>query len=75
MKYLCKKCKKYTEHEEIETTVKAGDSGTVKTTGFKCKECGFVPLFLGEPEKRREEKRREEKRREKWVQLDLCDIC
>lgn len=58
MKYLCKKCGKYTEHEEIKTTVKAGDSGTVKTTGFKCKECGFVPLFLGEPEKRREEKKK-----------------
>lgn len=46
MKYLCKKCNKYTEHEEINTSVKAGDSGFIKTTGYKCKECGFVPLYI-----------------------------
>ena len=50
MKYLCKKCNQYTEHEEINTVVKAGDSGTVKTTGYKCKDCGFVPLYLGKPQ-------------------------
>ena len=52
MKYFCNKSKKYTKHEQIKTVVKAGDSGTVKTTGYKCKECGFVPLFLGKPEEK-----------------------
>ena len=36
-------------------------SGFVKGEGYKCKECGFVPLFLEEP--------KEDK------QIDLCDIC
>lgn len=58
MKFQCKKCGKPTEFEKITTVTKAGDSGFVKGEGYKCKECGFVPLFLGEPEKRREEKRK-----------------
>ncbi len=64
MKFQCKRCEKITEFEKIETTVKAGDSGFVKTIAYKCKECGFVPLFLGDPEEETKE-----------VQLDLCDIC
>jgi len=61
MKFQCKKCGKPTEFEKITTVTKAGDSGFVKGEGYKCKECGFVPLFLEEP--------KEDK------QIDLCDIC
>ena len=65
MKFQCKRCGKPTEFEKIKTVTKAGDSGFIRGEGYKCKECGFVPLFMEEPE---EEPKKEE-------QIDLCDIC
>lgn len=64
MKFQCKRCGKPTEFEKIKTVTKAGDSGFVRGEGYKCKECGFVPLFLEEV-----------KEKEEGEQIDLCDIC